>query len=168
MAASLSSLYQATLGTCVAAMALGVVYGSVLAWVPHAYLLTPLAAAGFGYLVALVAERMLVASRVAQRGARLGLPLFAGTLGFYVAWVAWVATVYHTRDAFILVWSPPSLFTTLQILAYYPTWQLLGWDPKVHDLWSLWGCELLVYFLTVHACATGAVQRYDRGRTPRG
>lgn len=158
-------LVQATLGASVAAATIGVAYGFVLAWIPHAYLLTPLAALGFGSLVARVAEQLLTAGRIPHRGARTWLPLLAGTLGFYVAWIAWIATVHHDRAAFQLVWSPPTLVLNMRLIASFGTWELLGWRPPWYDLYSMWFCEALVYFLTLHTCTVNMTRRFDEQRT---
>lgn len=76
-----------------AAIALGIVYGFVLAYLPFVHIATLAAAPALGAIIAQVANHGFQLGRVRHTATGMTVVTFAAAIGFYAAWVAWIAAV---------------------------------------------------------------------------
>jgi hypothetical protein len=157
-----SGVVKAALSTTVAACALGAAYGFVVAWVPYAHLVAFVAVMAVGYAIAGVGEQTLAAGRVRHRGVTNAVILLAAAIGYYIAWVVWVATVFDFRGAVALLWSPVDLAATIGSIGDAGAWSLLGTRAGRFESWVAWITEVVLFFVATHDGAEAAARRLAR------
>ncbi len=137
---------KATLYTTAAAMLIATVYSLVMWFIPFVNVLTILAAPAFGMFVAHAAERGCEVGRVRHRGVAYAILAFALTVGFYTAWVVWVAAVARDPETLLLGLHPGVLASLIAYLNVIGLWKVGDFSPTGSILWLLWIVEALLLY----------------------
>lgn len=138
-------------GGLVAAAVLSAIYSIVTHYNPFIYI-NFLGTLFLGGLIGLVVLFVGMRGKVRNRMTAGAIGLVIGLSATYMAWVwyVWVLTGYKT-----MVFSPPDLLGTMQVIAAKGAWSLFSWTPTGFALYTFWIVEAGIVTVTAAIVAAG-------------